>query len=568
VFVADFNGDGKPDILTGDGSLNLGNGDGTFTLGTPVVGGALAVADFNGDGKADVLQQGTGTLLVLLGNGDGTFQSPISTSSGASLTAVVAGDLTGNGKADVLGLFNNNLVVYISNGDGTFAAGVSYAVGNTGIGYEEVTPLGDYNGDQKVDVAVSLSGDNVPGQEVVFLGNGDGTFQAGKTSTGVVFPMSVVAGDFNNDGKLDLVIAAACDGTCALGLTSILLGNGDGTFQAPTPVISGNGRLAAADVNADGKLDLVLEADPTVAETYLGNGDGTFSNASNYVLSLPGYPGIIQPSWIAIADFNLDGKPDVAAGNAVLLGNGNGTFHGIQLGVVPGVGPAAITGDFENNGTPDVALLSNPEIGTTYYYNVYILRNNGAGALSLIHTYTLQEPGYGVATADFNGDGKLDLVVFGTDPITEEWSYSVLLGNGDGSFQSPVFYPQNIITAAEIYSIVIGDFNNDSHPDIAVSSANSSFALLLGKGDGTFAAPVYYFDGGAGWLVTADFNGDGKPDIAAGGATGTALLFGNGDGTFQAAVFPSNSKNFEAQFTADFNNDGKADLMSAGQVAQ
>jgi hypothetical protein len=104
VFVADFNGDGKPDILTGDGSLNLGNGDGTFTLGTPVVGGALAVADFNGDGKADVLQQGTWTLLVLLGNGNGTFQPPISTNSGASLTSVVAGDLTGNGKADVLAL--------------------------------------------------------------------------------------------------------------------------------------------------------------------------------------------------------------------------------------------------------------------------------------------------------------------------------------------------------------------------------------------------------------------------------------------------------------------------------
>jgi hypothetical protein len=125
VFVADFNGDGKPDILAADGTLNLGNGDGTFTAGTSVVGGALAVADFNSDGKLDILQQGTGTLLVLLGNGDGTFQPSISTNSGASLSAVVAGDVNGDGKADVLGLFNNNLVVYLSKGDGTFAAGVS-----------------------------------------------------------------------------------------------------------------------------------------------------------------------------------------------------------------------------------------------------------------------------------------------------------------------------------------------------------------------------------------------------------------------------------------------------------
>ncbi len=546
IFVADFNGDGKPDILASDGTLNLGNGDGTFTTGTPVTGTPLAVADFNGDGRPDVLEQATGTLLVLLGNGDGTFQPPIITNSGASLFPVIVGDLTGNGKADVLGLFNNNLVVYLSNGDGTFAAGVSYSVGNTSSSFQAIT-LGDFNGDGKVDVAVSLSAVNVGGQEVVFLGNGDGTFQSGKTSTGIEFAAAVVAGDFNSDGKLDLVIAGQTD---LSNITSILLGNGDGTFQAPTTLFSNSGTLATADVNGDGKLDLVLLNG--VVAVYLGKGDGTFSNTHSYQ-SLGGGGGL------AVADFNLDGKLDIAAGN-LLLGNGDGTFKGVS-GValsLPQYGPpATVVGDFNKDGAPDVAVLS-----ANSTKNLYILINDGTGALNLANTYTLQEPGYGIAAADLNGDGNLDLVVVSADPIN--WSYSVLLGNGDGSFQPPVFYPQNVF--GETPAIVIADFNNDHKPDFAVTAGNSA-AVLLGKGDGTFGAPAYFFDGGGdeggGSIVSADLNGDGKQDIAAAGpgSAGLAILLGNGDGTFQAATFPFTTP-FSGLLTADVNGDGKADLVS------
>lgn len=260
-FVADFNGDGKPDLLDSYGNLQLGNGDGTFTAGIPVPGNPLAVADFNGDGKPDVLEQGTGTLLVLLGNGDGTFQAPISTDSGADLTGIAAGDLNGDGKADVVGVFNGSMLVYLSKGDGTFAAGVPYSLGTTSTPSAPIT-LADFNGDKKTDAVVSVEGSNGPGPEIVFLGNGDGTFQTALTSPGVDGPESVVAGDFNGDGKLDLAISFSGTPTSVPPGVSVLLGNGDGTFQAPTIVIPTDGSLAVADLNGDGKLDLVLQNFP------------------------------------------------------------------------------------------------------------------------------------------------------------------------------------------------------------------------------------------------------------------------------------------------------------------
>ncbi|HVR24711.1 MAG TPA: VCBS repeat-containing protein [Candidatus Polarisedimenticolia bacterium] len=566
-FVADFNGDSKPDLLCSDGTLNLGNGDGTFTPGPTVSGTVLAVADFNGDGKPDLLEQGTGTLLVLFGNGDGTFQAPITTASGAALSVVAAADLNGDGKADVMGVFNNSLYVFIGNGDGTLKAGVPYHIGVT-LTSSPLPTIGDFNGDGKLDVVLSTSGGSVAGQEIAFLGNGDGTLQSPRLSAGIYGPQSAALGDFNGDGRPDLVLSGGLFsslGACITCQTSILLGNGDGSFQAPVAVLNLAGLPAAADVNGDGKLDLIFSADPTVGQIYLGNGDGTFSSPNSYVVSLPFVVGTGGSGFggIAIADFNMDGKLDVAVGNGILLGNGDSTFQGIPMGA-PGTNPQAqISGKFEKNGAVDIAEVSGNQ--------VHVLHNNGAGVLTLINTYTLPTPSKSMVAADFNGDGNLDLAVVQQD-TSANWGYSVLLGNGDGSFKAPVFYPQNMPGTSNM-QIFAADFNNDHKPDLVVTVVgNQSLAVLLGNGDGTFAPPAYYYDAddngvsGPTSALIADFNSDGNLDIAVPPNypnNNMGILFGKGDGTFQAIAFPTSLNNFRAAFTADFNNDGKADLLSA-----
>ena len=581
--AGDFNGDGKLDLAVANSTLVTilpGNGKGGFTqtagatvLGTACTAAAcIAVADFNGDGNPDVALNAAGlsiqgpSLLLYLGDGKGGLTLGGATDSvgppHAGATSMAVGDFNGDGQPDIavtsvsfqgsflyllLSPYQPTNALTINPQSLTFYAGVgqaappgipvsitsvagstytatptqtwltptpaSHPTGGSSTVTVSVNPgsltAGTYSG--KIRYAASNSSSGVT-NVTLNLANPSGTMTPNTNIPigGGTNPMAVATGDFNGDGFPDLVTANLNGNSI-----TVLLGNGTGGFTPAgtiTSTISGPRAVSVADFNGDGKLDLaVANYNAGNVTILLGNGSGGFT-PSPY----GPYSTDIQPISIAVGDFNRDGIPDLAIANyggnnvTILLGLGYGDFTpGPGNPYIVGPGPFSIVvGDFNQDGIQDFAVANNKSNNITV-----LLGNRSAGFSAATGSPFAAGPGpTSIVAVDFNRDGILDLATANNNTNT----VSVLLGNGLGGFAAAAGSP--ITVNAGPISLVAADFNGDGVVDLGVDCTGSnSVYVLLGSGSGGFAvAPFSPVATGLNphFMVAADFNNDGRPDLA------------------------------------------------------
>jgi hypothetical protein len=521
ITTSDFNRDGIPDLAVAcaDGnaiSVLLGNGRGSFTR-TDVAAASqnprgITSADVNNDGKPDLIYTGfaSRTVQVLVGNGQGIFTKGVTyVGSPANPQGLATADFNHDGRLDVALAYASSGGLRILYGNGGTAFSGRTITGTTNL---NVVTTGDFNADGWDDVAAaSTSGSTVS----IYLGSATGLVQTQTYATGAS-PRGISVGDVNQDGVPDLMTANRSSST-----VTVLLGDraNPGAFLPGVEVGAGTGSraIAAADFNADGKLDLATVNEYASSTTVLSN-ETIFTRAaysfSRRKLALPGDHFSQFGMHVWTADFNRDGKPDV------LMARSLEDDEPIVLSVI-------LTG----GATADLPVVGYPRA---------------------------------VAVADVNADGNQDIVYASSHNSS---LIQTFLGNGHGSFTAS---SPSVPAGVYVYGMIVGDLNRDARTDVVVfgpdqTDGNNVFLAMIGKGDGTFSSGARVAADYPTTFTTADVNRDAKPDLVA--LIGRTLSIWSGDGTGnlspsqETIPVPESTEHFKL---ADVNADGYVDVVMAG----
>jgi FG-GAP-like repeat/PASTA domain len=580
VAAADLNGDGAPDLVTanfnGTVSVHLNRG-GSFPLGhTYRVGeypSALAVGDLNGDRRPDLAVSRAGgpvhAVTVLLDQGHGSFGHKRDYQTGNEPVSLAAGDVNGDGRPDLVTADNDvaSASVLLNAGGGAFGSRLDYATSALPM----AVAIGRFNGDKRRDLVIpTFNGGprdavtvlvSTPGlcdvqdvwgrqltaatQTLALSGCGVGTVTHAASNgfaAGRIIGQSPEGGTIQHGGAVDLTVS---DGPGPGPLAA------NPSFAAaksyPTP--KGGQQVAVADLNGDGKADVVSANCGNTVSVLLNQGGGTLAPRQDYRVN-------DCPNTLTLADLNGDGRPDIVTGDdsgavSVLLNRGDGTFaarHDYDGGDGTTYGTNSVAvGDLNGDGKPDLAGGSEG--------GVSILLNNGDGTFGAKTDYDVGG-GEAVAIADLNGDGNVDLV---TD---DGFNVSVVLNHGGGQLEQAQRLRINEVDASDVF---VADLTGDGKPDVVATDFDyDGLEVLLNDGSGRLR-PYLGYPAAAGllWLAIGDVNGDGTQDLVTAGKT-VSILRNRGDGTLlPKRDYTYGKRTPHAVALGDLNGDGKPDLVTA-----